>query len=138
MQRKKMKEAVKALMSSKTQAEAYLKVHPESSKKNAERNASRFFNSPEILNEIDSLLSSTEEMAVNKSNLVKLLGVVIKGKLQGKEQTKDFLKAIEIMSKLVPDFVDRKSVGDYDQMQDKDLDNLLKQKIDELNKNGKE
>lgn len=134
MHKKKVKESVKVLMDSATQVEAYLKLHPNSTELNAKRNASRFFNNPEILSELNRLLDSTEEMNVNKANIVKLLGIVIKGKLNGSERTCDFLKAIELMSKLVPDFVDRKSIGDYDQMKDTDLDNLIKQKLDELNK----
>lgn len=134
MDKKKIKEAAKALMSSKSQVEAYIKVHPESSKENAKRNASRFFNNEAIVNEINGMLDGVEEMAVNKGNLVKLLGMVIKGKMQGKERTSDFLKAIELMSKLVPEFIDRKAINDYEQMKDTDLDNLIKQKLDELEK----
>lgn len=129
MQRKKVKEAVKVLLQSNSEAEAYQKLHPNSKPINSQKNAARFFGHPQIVEELNVLLDNTESMVVNKENLIKMLGKVIKGKYEGKERTSDFLKAIEILSKLVPEFVDRKVVSDYEVMPEEDLDRAIKEKF---------
>ena len=127
--KKKIKEQVKALMESKTDVEAYMKIHPESTIENARRNAYRMMKSPELLIELEKQIANTKPIEVNKTNLLRLLTMIVNSWQNGGEKTADVLRAIELMSKLVPDFSDKKQIEVYNNMDESQLNKELTERL---------
>ena len=132
----------RALMSCQTQEDAYIKVHPEATSESARKNAWRMANKPEVKAEIERLqmslkdvrtkITDTNPVDITKQNLIKLYYMVIEGWILGKERTSDVLNAIKELSKLVPDFVDRKEVNSYAHLDKQGLSKLIKEKMTRL------
>lgn len=130
--KKRTLEQVKALLESKTVTEAYMKTHPRSSRASAEKNQWTMWNNPDLVTEFKKALDMERPMTVNKENLEKLLMMVVVGWTHGKERTTDFVKVIELLSKLVPDFVDRKQVSEYERMSSEDLEKEIKRLTNDI------
>lgn len=122
--RNKMKaiEQAKALLESKTMYEAYKKTHPDSTEKSAKKNAHRMWNNPELLVEFQKAIQMDKPMTVSRDSLEKLLMMVVVRWANGMERTSDYLKAVETLSRLVPDFKDRKEISEYEKMSPEQLD----------------
>lgn len=133
--KKQIKEQVKALMTSKSDYEAYMKIHPESSIENAKKNAYRMMKNPELLKELEKQLENTKPIEVNKTNILRMLTMIVQNWQDGKEKTADFLRAIELLSRLVPDFSDKKSIELYSNMDEKQLNDTLAEKIRKYSQN---
>lgn len=127
--KKVIKEQAKAIMQSNTLQEAYMKIHPESSLENANRNAYRMMKNPALLAELEKQLENVKPMEVNKTNLLRLLTMVIQSWQNGSEKTADFLRAIELLSRLVPDFSDKKQIEVYNNMDDAQLNKELGERL---------
>lgn len=124
MNRKKVKEQVKAIMDSKSLTEAYMKTH-NCSQDTAKKHAYRMLRNPEILAELEKQMDAVRPIDVNKTNLVKMLTMVIQNWQEGVEKTADFLRAVEILSRLVPDFSEKKSIETYTNLDDKALNDEI-------------
>lgn len=132
----------KALMSCQTQEDAYLKVHPEATSMSAKKNAWRMANNPQVkaeierlqlsLKDIQGVITSTNPVDITKENLIKLYYMVIQNWVLGRERTGDAINAIKELSKLVPDFVDRKEVNTYAHLKKDELAKLIKEKTARL------
>jgi hypothetical protein len=96
-------QVVKALLSSKSPAEAYMKMHPNCTPTSAQKNAKRML-TPEVMEEFRRVLAIDKLAIVNRDNLEKMLMLVVVGWTQGKEKTQDYLRAVEILTRLDPDF----------------------------------
>lgn len=129
MTKKQIKLAARAIMESKTDYEAYMKLHPNSSVENAQRNAYRMMKNPELLAELEKQIEATKPIEVNKTNLLRLLTMVIQSWQKGEEKTADLLRAIELMSRLVPDFSDKKQIEVYNNMDDAQLNKELSERL---------
>lgn len=124
--KKRTLEQVKALLESKTTTEAYMKTHPNSTKESAYKNQWKMWNNPDLVVEFKKALDMSRPMEVTRENLEKLFMMVVVSWISGKERTSDYIKALEILSKLVPDFVDRKQISEYERMTPEDLDKEIK------------
>lgn len=111
-----------AIITSSTLTEAYLKRHPRSSPESARKNASRMV-TPEVENLVENLLKSAKHIEITKDTIVKLVMVVIEGKLSGQEKTADYLNALKLLKELVPEFKDRYEVDDISNKDDDALKN---------------
>lgn len=134
MNRKKVKEQVKAIMDSKSLTEAYMKTH-NCTENTAKKHAYRMLRNPEILAELEKQMDAVKPVDVNKTNLIKMLTMVIQNWQEGAEKTADFLRAVEILSRLVPEFSDKKSIEMYNNMDDKTLNDELKERFKRLGLN---
>jgi hypothetical protein len=114
-------QVVKALMESRTPGEAYQKLHPNCTAESAAKNAKRML-TPEVMDEFKQLLAIDKLTIVNRENLEKMLMLVLVGWTQGKEKTQDYLKALDILTKLSPDFAQK-----YENLSDDDVTKKLKE-----------
>lgn len=92
--------AAKALLESNSAGEAYMKLHPDSTKESAQGNAYRMI-TPEVLAEVRRVLDLEKIGVASRENLEKLLVAVVAGWLQGKERTADYLTAIKLLKDLI-------------------------------------
>lgn len=129
--RKDIKLQVKAIMESKSLTEAYKKTH-NCSDATANAHASDMLKRPEVVAELEKQLEAMRPVEVNKNNLIKLLTMVVSNWQSGKERTSDFLKAIELLSRLVPEFSDKRDINIYQNMTDEQLDQEIKTKFKQL------
>lgn len=131
MDRKRVKEQVKAIMESKTLTQAYMKTH-NCSENTAKKHAYEMMKNPEIVAEIDKQLSLVKAVDVNKQSLVKLLTLVVMSWQNGTEKTADFLRAIELLSRLVPEFSDKHTIEHYQNMTDDQINSELSERLKKL------
>ena len=132
----------RALLSCQTQEDAYLKVHPEATSASAKKNAWRMANDPNVkaekerleisLKDVQAKITDTNPVDITKDNLIKLYYMVIQNWVLGRERTSDAINAIKELSKLVPDFVDRKEVSTYSHLSKAELAKLIKEKTTRL------
>ena len=130
--KKQIKEAVKAILESKTQAEAYQKLHPECKPENAMKNSHRLMKNEDIVNELNRVLDMSKALSIDKELIVKIHSMIIMKWMRGEEKTADVIRVLENLQKLVPDFVDRKTISDYSKLSDSELDNELQSRLREL------
>lgn len=137
MNRKRVKEQVKAILECKTAVQAYKKTH-NCTDETAKKNAYLMFKNPDILNELEKQLNEMKTINVNKENIIKLYQSIILDYQRQKTdgymgiKTSDIIRVLENLQKLVPDFVDRQSVATYDHMTDEQLDKEIKERFKNL------
>lgn len=73
----------------------------------AKLKAGRFFSDPQVLEILEAVLQYNNFNPTNREIIEKVLQMVVANWIQGKEATKDMLKALELLSKLIPDFKNR-------------------------------
>jgi hypothetical protein len=129
--RAKARKQAKAIVDSNSLTDAYKKTHPKSSDESARKNAWRMFNE-EVEAEIDRMLKLTKGWEVTKDGITKIIKMVVARYYAGKESGANALRAIELASKLIPEFVDRKAIQDYSKMSEDQIDNELTSKLREL------
>lgn len=131
LNRKQIKEQVNAIMTEPTLKDAYKKTH-NCSDNTANKHAWEMLRNPEILKELEKQLENTKPLEINKSNLVKMLTMVVQSWQSGSEKTADFLRAIELLSRLVPEFSEKRSTEHYHNMSEDQLAKELQQKLSTL------
>jgi len=115
----------KAIMESHTLSEAYMKTHPGSTQDSASRNVYRTLN-PELIQLLKEVSQLDRIAETNKETLEKILHIVIAKWLSGTERTTDMLKAIDTLTKLVPEFKERIGVEDLSTLPETEIDIRLK------------
>ncbi len=115
----------KAILESNNLTDAYLKTHPKSSKKNASINVYRII-TPEVVEELRRVLDLEKLAETNKATLEKILHIIMAKWLQKDEKTADVLRAIEILTKLVPEFKERIGVEDLSTLPESEIDGRLR------------
>lgn len=126
--RKQVKLQANAIMESDTLKEAYKKTH-NCSDNTASKHAWEMLRNPEIVAELEKQLATVKPLEINKVNLVKCLTLVIQSWQSGKEKTADFIRAVEILSRLVPEFSEKHSVEAYQSMTDEQIAKTLSDKL---------
>jgi len=123
-----MKKQVKAIKNAKAllehphAKEAYKSLHPKCKKdRSAETQCHRML-TPETIQEMRNILQMDQISVINKDTLVKLFMLVVTRWTQGKEKTSDFLRALESLKQLAPEFVSRSLSGEIERMSESDLD----------------
>jgi len=122
----KLLKQVKAVLESNSLTDAYLKTHPNSSRESAKANAYRII-TPELMEELRRVLALDKVAHTTRETIEKILYLVIAKWTKGDERTGDMIRALELLSKLVPDFKDRHQMEDISQLSEKDIDIKLKQ-----------
>lgn len=102
-------QVVQALMETKNPVEAYMKLHPNSTRESAAKNVSRML-SPEVMDEFKRLMAMDGITIANRENIEKFLLMVVVGWTQGKEKTQDFLKAVDLLKNIAPDVAQKMEV----------------------------
>jgi len=115
----------KALIESNSLTDAYLKTHPKSSKKSASINVYRVLK-PEVIETLKELLQLEKIAVTNREMIEKILQIVIAKWVSKEERTNDMLKAIDILTKLVPEFKERIGVEDLSQLPETEVNARLK------------
>ena len=90
---------------------------------------------PMVLKELEKIIDAASPVTINKDRLVKLFNMVVQSWLNGEEKTSDFISAVKELTKLVPDFVDRKEVNSYQHLPEDDLDKLIREKTQRFSVN---
>lgn len=134
LSKKDVKNQVKAIMESNTLTEAYMKTH-NCSENTAQKHCSDMLKNPDVVVALDKVLEGIAPIHVNKESITKLLTLVVTKWQDGKERTSDFLRALELLSKLVPEFVDRKAIQDYENMDDEALNREISKKLGRISNN---
>jgi len=135
MRIKRAKEVVKALAAGKTLTQTYALTHPNATLRSANKNCWRLW-TEEVMDELDKLLKESQTIQVTKENMVKLIQVVVKKGLQGEAKWADYLKALDMLSKLVPEFsISKHEIEMYSNLSDEDLDRELRTKLIKLGLN---
>ena len=134
MNKAQAKKFAKAIQETHNMTEAYLKTHPNSSKLAAGKNAHRMLK-PEVIVELDKILKAAQSFEVTRDSLIKILGEVIKGWYEGTERTENLIRVCELLSKIVPEFVNRHEVEAYQNMDKPELYKELKEKLGRLSFN---
>lgn len=116
--------AARALLECNTNPEAYKKLHPNATDSSASKNAHRLV-TPETIEALKELLQADRLVDITKDNLVRLFTVVVAKYMSGKESGANFIRALENLKQLVPEFVDRKLVNEVSVMTEKDIDKEL-------------
>lgn len=116
--------AARALLECRTNKEAYKKLHPDTTDSSANKNAHRLI-TPETIDALKELLQADRLVDITKDNLVRLFTVVVAKYMSGKETGANFIRALENLKQLVPEFVDRKLVSEISVMTEKDIDKEL-------------
>lgn len=135
MNKKAVKEQARAILDSKTLNEAYLKTHPDATYNSADKNAWKMLKNPQVVEELERLMDKVKPLEVNKANLIKLLTMIVQNWQDKKERTSDFLRAIEILARLVPEFNEKKSIDVYGHMSEEQLNNEISDRINKLGLN---
>ena len=128
MDRKRVKEQVKAIMDSKTLTDAYMKTH-NCTRETARKNAGNMLKNPAIAAELEKQMNLIKPIEVNKNNIIRMLTMVVQNWQQGEEKTTDFLRAIELLSRLVPEFSDKHTIETYQNMSEDELNKLLSERL---------
>ena len=102
----------KALLESATAKEAYKMTHPKCNDSSATQQAHRMI-TPEVLEIMRGLITMDQPLAIDKETMTKLFMLVVARWMQGNEKTTDFLRALESLKQLAPEFVDRKEISKY-------------------------
>jgi len=114
----------KSLLDCNTIEEAYMETH-KCTKTSANKQAHRML-TPEVLENMKFLIQMDSPINVNKDTLVRLFTMVIARWMDGQEKTADYLRALESLKQLAPEFVDRKAISDLEKMSDDDLNKEIK------------
>lgn len=133
MDRKRVKQQVNAIMDSKSLTEAYKKTH-NCTDETAKKNAYLMLKNPDIIAELEKQLDNVKAININKANLIKMLTMVVQNWQSGAEKTSDFLRAVELLSRLVPEFSDKHSVEHYQNMSDADINKELTERLKQINR----
>lgn len=133
MNKKRVKEQVKAIMECKTITEAYKKTH-NCTQDTAEKNAYKMLKNPDIIAELEKQLGEMKTIDINKSNLIKLYqSIILAWQTQDpRVKASDVIRVFENLQKLVPEFVDRQSIATYEHMTDEQLDREIKERFKNL------
>lgn len=121
----KLYENIKAILESNTLREAYLKTHPKSSFKSAGSNAFRMI-TPELFQELKRLLELEKIAETSRETIEKLIFIVFARWANREERTSDMLTALNILTKLIPDFKERFGIEDISQLSEQEIDERLK------------
>jgi hypothetical protein len=119
-----------ALRKTKSLEDAYLLTHKNATPESAAKNAHRML-TPEVVQMVKEQLAMDAMADVNKTNLVKLFWMVIGRWMTGREKTADFLRALENMKELVPEFVKRTGIDDMSKKTDEELSAEIKKLLGE-------
>jgi phage terminase small subunit len=130
MDKKRVKTQVKAIMESKTLQDAYLKTH-NCTEETANKNAYKMLKNPEIVAELEKQLAEMKTIDINKQTLIKLYQSILIGWQAQDPRVKasDVIRVFENLQKLVPEFVDRHSITEYEKMTGDQLDKELSEKL---------
>lgn len=137
MNRKRVKEQVKAIMSCKTITEAYKQTH-NCTEETAEKNAYKMLKNPDILAELEKQLDEMKTININKDNIIKLYQSIIldyqnqKNSQYPRVRASDVIRVLENLQKLVPEFVDRQTISTFDHMSNEQLDKEIKERFKNL------
>ena len=135
LNKKAVLEQAKAIMTSRTLTEAYKKSHPNASHATADANCSDMLKHPAVLKKVEELINLAAPMEVTRQSIIKLYQTILERYLTGQENGANFIRALENLQKLVPDFVDRREVNSYEHMSDEELDKVIKDKYSRLGLN---
>lgn len=133
LSKKDIKLQAKAIMESNSLQEAYSKTH-NCTEETAEKNAYKMLKNPEILAELEKRIESTKPINVNKTTLTQILTLVVHNWQKGKEKTADLLRAVEILSKLCPEFSEKKDINVYQNMTEDQINKEINDKLRSLDK----
>ena len=84
---------------------------------------------PAIAAELEKQMNLIKPIEVNKNNIIRMLTMVVQNWQQGEEKTTDFLRAIELLSRLVPEFSDKHTIETYQNMSEDELNKLLSERL---------
>lgn len=117
-------------MESKTLKEAYLRTH-NCTEETAEKNSYKMLKHPEIVAELEKQLAEMKTIDINKQNLIKLYQSILVGWQQNDPRVKasDVIRVFENLQKLVPEFVDRHAITEYEKMTGDQLDKELSERL---------
>ena len=115
----------KAILESNNLTEAYLKTHPGSTPDSAARNVYRTIN-PELIKLLKEVAQLEQLAETNRSLIEKILHIVLAKWLNKEERTPDMLQAINILTKLIPEFKERIGIEDLSSLPEDEIDNRLK------------
>lgn len=116
--------AARALLDCTSNKAAYMKLYPKSKPFSAACNSSRLI-TPEVIEIMQEMLQSEKLVDITKENLIRLFTIVIAKYMSGKESGANFIRALENLKQLVPDFVDRRMVKEVSSMSESDIDKEL-------------
>lgn len=137
MRRRKIRAQAKALLEEGypikpgAVTRAYKKTHPGSSKKSAENNGKRLLEHEATMAEFDKLFEQAKPFDVTKEKIITMYREVLQGWVNREDtriKTADFLRALENLQKLCPEFVDRKEIDSYQHMSEDELDKAIADK----------
>ena len=112
--------AAKAILESNSLQEAYSKLHPNSTPYSSNKNAFRLV-TPEVIENVRRILQLEKAGVATRENIEKLLFIVVAQYFQGDVKPADFLRSLELLSQLVPDFKQRLGVEDLTQLKPEEL-----------------
>ena len=114
-----------AILSNPTLEQAYKSTHPNCTDKSAREAAGRMI-TPELIEELRAALAIDPKIKTTRVTLERFLYLILGKYIKGEERTSDALRAVELLSKLVPDFKDRIGVEDLSSLPESELDARLR------------
>jgi len=120
-----------ALLTTDTAKDAYLKVHPNASPETARCHGGEMI-TPEVLAEVRRILATDPMINITKDAVVRMLMVVISQYFQGKAKAQDYLRAVENLKELCPEFKQRFEHDDLQKRTAKEIDDELRRLAPEL------
>lgn len=136
LSKKDIKLQAKAILESKTLVEAYKKTH-NCNDNTARSHCSDMLNNPQVMAELEKMLDTMKTIDVTKANIIKLYQSIILDYQADRNgvRASDVIRVLENLQKLVPEFVDRHVVENYENMTDEQLTKAIQDKIQRFNLN---
>lgn len=114
---------LQAILSHPNLTEAYKSRHPGDNQPSS--HAYRMI-TPELLEELRKILAVDPKIRTSRTTIERFLYMMLSQYTAGEIKASDALKAIEILTKLVPDFKDRIGIEDLNNVPESELDERLK------------
>ena len=113
-----------ALLNSPTVKAAYAKLHPNASEATAEACGSKLV-TQEILDKIRIMLSIDPKIKTTRMTIERFLYYILGQYMSKQIRPAEAMRALELLSKLVPDFKERHEIDDLSQLSKEELDTRL-------------